>query len=265
MTKPLEDLDLSGLTPDKIALLIDFDGTLVDFADHPDDVALSPETKSILETLSYMMDGALAIITGRAISDIDRFFKPLLLPVAGVHGLTRRTAWGEMHAAAVDNLVLIALRAKLERFVEENPGLLLEAKPGSIALHYRARPQWKEASIKAVHDAVSGLDGLQLLHGKMVIEAKAGQSTKAEAVAAFMGEEPFGGRLPIFAGDDVTDEHAFSEIARLGGVSIKIGAGETSASYRTAGTVSFQTWLRRLCRQSAELQQSRQGNSLEQS
>jgi trehalose 6-phosphate phosphatase len=246
MTQPLANFDLSGLTPDRIALLVDFDGTLVEFADHPDDVALSPETKSIIEAMLQATNGALAIVTGRAISDIDRFFAPLLLPVAGVHGMTRRTAWGELHTASVDNLVLATLKAKLEGFVGEHPGLLLEVKPGSLALHYRLRPELEEEAVKAVHDAVAGLDGLQILHGKMVIEAKAGKATKAEAVAAFMREEPFKGRLPIFAGDDVTDEYAFGEIARHGGISIKIGEGQTSALYRTEGILSFRAWLRRL-------------------
>jgi trehalose 6-phosphate phosphatase len=248
MTKPLAELDLNGLAPDSIALLIDFDGTLVDFADHPDQVALSPETKSILETLSGVTGGALAIITGRAIDDIDRFFAPLLLPVAGVHGMTRRTAWGEMYTAVVDEAVLASLRLSLQRFVDKYPGLLLERKPGSVALHYRTRPELKEVCIEAVHEALAGAEGLELLHGKMVIEAKAGKRTKGEAVRDFMDEKPFRGRRPVFAGDDVTDEFAFGAVERLGGVSIKIGTGDTTAAYRTEGTASFQVWLRELCR-----------------
>lgn len=246
MTRPLDDLDLSGLTPDRIALLIDFDGTLVEFADHPDAVALAPKTKAVLYKLNSQLDGALAIITGRAISDIDTFFEPLLLPVAGVHGQSRRTAWGELHTASVDNLVLESLRARLMPLVERVPGILLEEKPGSVALHYRQRPDCKAICIAAVHEALFGLDGLELLHGKMVIEVKAGKATKAEAVRDFMDEKPFRGRQPIFAGDDVTDEHAFHEIERLGGVSIKIGAGETAAAYRTDDTSSVQAWLIRL-------------------
>lgn len=246
MTKPLEDLDLSRFRPDEVALLIDFDGTLVDFADHPADVALAPKTKAVLHDLSRQLGGALAIITGRAISDIDRFFDPLLLPVAGIHGQARRTAWGDMHTASVDNLVLEVVRSRLAPLTERIPGVLIEPKPGSIALHYRQRPDARADCITAMHDAVAGLDGLELLHGKMVIEAKAGKATKAEAVAAFMGEKPFAGRRPIFAGDDVTDEYAFAAVAEHGGISIKIGAGETAAEYRTDGTGSFQAWLIRL-------------------
>lgn len=257
MTRSLDDLDLSGFSPDEIALLIDFDGTLVEFADHPGDVALAPKTKAVLYKLKTQLDGALAIITGRVISDIDSFFEPLLLPVAGVHGQIRRTASGDLHSTPVDSLVLEALVIRLTPLAERIPGLLLEEKPGSVALHYRRRPDCKAICIAAVHEAVSGLDGLELLHGKMVIEVKAGKATKAEAVRDFMGEKPFWGRQPIFAGDDVTDEHAFGEIARLGGISIKIGAGETSAAYRTEGASSVQAWLIRLA--AAFARQSRPG------
>jgi trehalose 6-phosphate phosphatase len=246
MTKSLEDLDLSRLLPGETALLLDFDGTLVEFADHPDDVALAPKTKAVLYKLRGQLDGALAIITGRAISDIDRFFEPLLLPVAGVHGHTRRTAWGDLHTASVDSLVLESLHTRLRPLVDAKPGLLLERKPGSVALHFRKRPDCEALCMAAVHEAVSGLDGLQLLHGKMVIEAKAGRATKAEAVRDFMDEKPFCGRRPIFAGDDVTDEYAFGEIARRGGISIKIGPGATAAGYRTDGTAAIQAWLVRL-------------------
>jgi trehalose 6-phosphate phosphatase len=246
MTKPLETLDLGLLGPGEVALLIDFDGTLVDFAERPDDVSLAPETQAVLETLSRQLHGALAIVSGRPIEDIDRFFAPALLPVAGVHGLTRRTAKGDVITKSIDEHALAVLTSRLQPFAEGTPGVLLETKPGSVVLHYRARPESEGACISAVHKAVADLEGVQLLHGKMVIEAKAGMATKAEAVAEFMAEQPFRGRRPIFAGDDVTDEHAFEEIAKLGGFSIKIGAGETSALYRTQGVGSFQAWLLRL-------------------
>lgn len=246
MTKPLDALDISLFDPGRAALLIDFDGTLVDFADHPDDVSLAPETWRVIETLRRQLDGALAIVTGRSIEDIDRFFAPLMLPVAGVHGHTRRTARGNVHTKTIDSQALASLEARLRHFVEQRPGLLLEGKPGSIALHYRLRPDCEQACIAAVHDAVAGLDGVRLLHGKMVIEVKAGNATKAEAVTEFMAEEPFRGRIPIFAGDDVTDEHAFEAIAGLEGVSIKVGPGESAALYRAEEIASFHAWLHRL-------------------
>src|SRR5690606_21653317 len=114
---------------------------------------------------------------------------------------------------------------------------------GSLALHYRRRPELARQAKAAAHRATDGLEGLDILHGKMVVEIKTGKATKADAVAAFMQEPPFIGRIPVFAGDDVTDEHAFGEIARLGGVSIKIGAGKTSAAYRAKNTDELRAWL----------------------
>ena len=226
--------------------MVDFDGTLVDLARHPDDVVLAPETRSVLETLSLQLDGALAIVTGRPIETIDRFMAPLLLPVAGVHGLTRRTAQGRMVEKRINARALALLHQRLGRFADTAPGVMLEAKPGSVALHYRSRPECESACLEAVSEATADLEDVQVLRGKMVVEAKAGKATKAGAVAEFMAEMPFSGRCPVFAGDDVTDEHAFDEVTRHGGLAIKIGSGPTAAGWRTDGTASFRTWLLRL-------------------
>lgn len=243
MTDPLATLGVEDFGPGDIAILLDFDGTLVEIADHPDEVAVLPETRIVLASLARVLDGALAVVTGRAIGDIDRFLEPLCLPVAGVHGLERRGASGAVHASEVDSGAIATLREALQRLVGEEPGLLLETKPGSVALHYRARPELERRCIEAVHRSVSGINGINLLHGKMVIEAKSGDHTKADAVAGFMAEPPFLGRLPIFAGDDSTDEFAFRAIGEHDGLSIKIGNGETAALYRASNTGEFLGWL----------------------
>ena len=243
MTEPLAKLDVDDFGPGDIAILLDFDGTLVEIADHPDSVALLPDTQAVLATLTRVLDGALAVVTGRAIGDVDRFLEPLRLPVAGVHGLERRGASGAVHVSEIDAGAIAAVREALQRLVGEEPGLLLETKPGSVAMHYRARPELKQRCIEAVHRSVSGIDGLNLLHGKMVIEAKSGADTKADALAGFMAEPPFLGRLPIFAGDDITDESAFRAIGEHDGVSIKIGNGDTAARYRASDTDEFLGWL----------------------
>ncbi|WP_309085803.1 trehalose-phosphatase [Chelativorans sp.] len=226
-----------------MAVFLDFDGTLADLAERPDQVSVPGETLHALQRLKRSLDGALAIITGRPIDDIDKFLAPLVLPVAGVHGLERRRAGGERMAAPVDQEKFGLLRERLQSFADANPGLLLEVKQGSMALHYRQRPDLAEACAAAVGAALTGLDGFHVLHGKMVIEVKGGTATKADALAAFMREEPFRGRVPFFAGDDVTDEDAFHEIARLSGISIKVGRGTTAALFRTDGTASFRHWL----------------------
>jgi len=242
----LASLDYTGLKPETTALFLDFDGTLADIAERPDAVSVPPGTLEILTRLKRSTQGALAIVTGRAITDIDRFLAPLQLPVAGVHGLERRSADGLRMVAAVDEAEFSAIRERLQSFADAHSGLLLELKQGSMALHYRQRPDLGEACTVAVHEALNGRNGFHVLHGKMVVEVKGGKASKADALSAFMEEEPFRGRVPLFAGDDVTDEDAFREITRLNGISIKIGRGATAAIFRTEGTASFRDWLGRL-------------------
>lgn len=253
--------DHTGLRPENTAIFLDFDGTLADFAERPDAVTVPLATLQVLARLEKSTGGALAIVTGRPIDDIDHFLAPLCLPVAGVHGLERRGASGKLSAAAVEEGKFNAISDSLKKFTEAHPGTVFETKQGSVALHYRQRPELAEASAAAVHEAVNGHQGLHILHGKMVIEVKSGTATKGDAVAAFMAEPPFNGRLPLFAGDDVTDEDAFHEIAREGGVSIKIGNGETAAAYRTEGTDTFRGWLARLADNFDSRQFSGQGSS----
>jgi len=243
---PLASLDYTGLEPENTAIFLDFDGTLADIAERPDEVSVPPATLETLTRLQRSTQGALAIITGRSIADIDRFLAPLSLPVAGVHGMERRGADGLQMVAAVDEVEFSAVRERLQTFADAHPGLLLELKQGSMALHYRQRPDLGDACIAAVHTALNGVDGFHVLHGKMVVEVKGGKASKADALSAFMEEGPFRGRVPLFAGDDVTDEDAFREITRINGISIKIGAGSTAAIFRTEGTASFRNWLGQL-------------------
>lgn len=240
---PLRSLDPSTLFPGKTALFLDFDGTLAEIVDRPEAVTVTPAVHRSLARLQENTGGALAIITGRPIGDIDRFLAPLKLPAAGVHGLERRAANGRTVTAPIDAPMLEELRRRLSGVVDAEPGLMLEVKTGSMALHYRRRPELERLCLEAVEKIVAGLDGLEVLHGKMVVEIKAGRSTKGDAIAAFMEESPFRGRLPLFAGDDRTDEDAFAEIARLNGVSIKIGAGGTRAAFRARGVAQFHRWL----------------------
>jgi len=240
---PLISLDHARLKPDGTAIFLDFDGTLADIAEHPDAVSVPQATREVLARLKRSTQGALAIVTGRPITDIDRFLAPLYLPVAGVHGLERRAAQGTISLAPIDPRTFDFVRGRLEAFAGAHPGLFLEVKQGSMALHFRQRPELGSACTAAVHEAINGARGFEILHGKMVVEVKAGEATKADAVAAFMNEVPFRGRLPLFAGDDVTDEDAFEEIQRAKGISIKIGGGATAALFRSEGTAAFREWL----------------------
>lgn len=247
VAEPLATLALDPATAATLAVFLDFDGTLVEIVERPDMVEISPETLAALTRLYRGLNGAVAVITGRAIGDVDRFLSPLKLPVAGVHGLERRLTGGEVRGAAVDSESLDAVTAGLQAFVAAAPsGLILEPKAGSIALHYRARPELEGDCVQAMDDAVHGVEGLHVLRGKMVIEARVDGTDKGGAVAEFLAEPPFAGRMPFFAGDDVTDEFAFDTVNKSQGISVKIGPGDTAARYRADSTDQFLRWLRAL-------------------
>lgn len=231
-------------SPDTTAFFLDFDGTLVEIADHPDAVAISPVTRNALSDLSTHCDNALAIITGREIEVIDHFLSPMKLPIAGIHGLSRRDALGNMPDTLSNTKEFIdVIVGSLNPIVEKEPGLLLEVKTASVALHYRARPELESICTEAIEKAIGDMTGVELKRGKMVLEAKPDTANKGTAILDYMNEPPFAGRRPWFAGDDVTDEDAFKVVNSLGGVSIKVGPGDTSARHRADTTAHFLSWL----------------------
>lgn len=243
MTEPLTALSARCFDAERTAMFLDFDGTLVEIANQPDLVHLSPATHEALAKLNSTLGGALAVITGRDIGDVDEFLRPLRLPIAGVHGLKRRRMDGSVHGRFVDDRVISALADRLHGFVDGSEGLLLERKQGSVAIHYRARPDLELGCIAAMDQAVDRLDGIHLVRGKMVIEAKGDASDKGGAVEDFLTEPPFAGRVPFFAGDDATDEDAFAVVNAKLGISVKVGPGKTLARYRANTTLEFIDWL----------------------
>ncbi|MCO6390789.1 trehalose-phosphatase [Aliihoeflea aestuarii] len=241
-TKPLSSFDLP-CPVEQLAIFLDFDGTLADIVDHPDDVHLPGEMIEALDMLAKRTSGALAIVTGRPIEQIDRLLSPLVLPVAGVHGMARRAFDGKLHTADHDPSVFAEVQARMTHLHTEHADTMIEIKPGSIAFHYRRRPDLSETVAELVHEALGDLDGIDILHGKMVVEVKTGHANKGSAIRAFMEEPPFADRVAVFAGDDVTDEFGFQAVAEIGGVAIKIGSGETRAKLRTDTPAEFRDWL----------------------
>lgn len=229
--------------PRSIAFFLDFDGTLVELADRPDVIRLAERTRDVLSRLAVVTGGAVAIVTGRDIADLDRFLEPLRLPAAGIHGLTRRSPTGLRHAAPLDDHFLRQAELLLVPLVLAEAGLLLERKSNAVALHYRGRPDLEEACRIAMESLVAQCPGIQIKRGKMVFEAKPMGADKGTAILDFLKEPPFIGRRPIVAGDDVTDEDAFAAVISVGGIAIKIGAGATLARYAAADTAIFLDWL----------------------
>jgi trehalose 6-phosphate phosphatase len=214
------------------ALFLDFDGTMVDIAPQPHAVEVPKPLIGALQHLNDDLQGAVAVISGRPIEQIDAFLRPLKLAVAGVHGAERRGADGQLHL--LQTYPLDAIEEAACTLAARNPGLLVENKRGSIALHYRQRPELEPLCLQAMQDAVATSPGVALLKGKMVVEAKPGGASKGRAIEDFLREAPFAGRKPVFIGDDVTDEAGFSTVQRLGGLGIKVGGGATIAWRRLA-------------------------------
>ncbi len=202
---------------------------------------------SLMMRQSAARDGALALISGRPLAQLDRLFQPWQGAAAGLHGLERRRADGIIHcvvdgdsAAALDRL-----RPKLAALAADGTGLTLEDKRGTLALHYRAAPQ-REPEIRAVVEALHReIAALRLITGKMVVEFQPRSADKGRAIAAFLAEQPFLRRRPVFVGDDTTDEDGFAEIRRRGGVAVRVGPfdGATAANYRLPNVEAVLAWL----------------------
>lgn len=238
------------------ALFLDFDGTLAELAERPDAVSVPSDLITLLGNLADRLDGALAIVSGRPIDQIDHYLRPLQLPAAGVHGSERRRADGTLQRAAAE-IVDEETVAGLQALVDAHAGLLLERKTGALALHYRLAPEHEALCVAAMR-RIATRPGLTLLHGKCVLELKSADVGKGYAIGAFLREPPFGGRRPVFAGDDTTDEAGFAAVQAVGGVGIKVGAGDTVALERLASPAAVHGWLR----ESFELLAGRRAASL---
>jgi trehalose 6-phosphate phosphatase len=226
------------------AFFLDIDGTLLDIEGHPDDVHIGRAELELVAGLQRATGGALALISGRPLAGIDVLFHPLRLPIAGQHGAERRDANGRRHRHRFPVEALHKAAAPVRKFVARNEGLVFEDKGASVALHFRLAPQLQAAAKAVVEEAAKSAGGaLEVQIGKMVFELKPAGVDKGSAVEAFMRDAPFAGRIPVFLGDDVTDEYGFRVINRLGGHSVKIGPGETAARWRLADPAAAKAWL----------------------
>lgn len=205
-------------------MFLDVDGTLIDFAPTPDAARAEPGLPLRLVELSRRFDGALALVSGRAIESLDRLFAPVRLPAAGIHGVERRDYRGQLHFAGFEPAELNEPRRRLRDFVAAHPGTLLEDKGRSLALHYRLAPHLQSVAQEFVQSLHRDLPPLtQVQPGHFVIEIKSEIANKATAIEEFMQEPPFAGRVPVFIGDDVTDWDGFRYVEAAGGHAIYVG------------------------------------------
>jgi trehalose 6-phosphate phosphatase len=230
---------------DRTAFFLDIDGTLLDIAPMPDSVRVPPGLIEDLDRLRQRCGGALALVSGRALEDIDRLFAPLKLPAAGAHGTQVRPD-PDAPIGHLTRPIPAELRAKFTALADRS-GMFIEDKGSTLALHYRLLEGGgvSVARVAEVEQAAAGA-GFVLLHGKKVLELKPAGTDKGTALRAFMTKPPFEGRTPLFAGDDVTDGYAFAVLGGLGGIGISVGQVFPGAAYRVDRPSQLRDWLRDL-------------------
>jgi trehalose 6-phosphate phosphatase len=239
----LEPIDLRSS-----ALLLDIDGTLIDIAPSPGEVRVPHELRETLACLRAKTSGALALVSGRPLSDIERLFAALNLSAVGGHGaemrLVTERAATEHRAAPLEE----GVRRRLVALANTH-GVLVEDKGASVAVHYRSAPERQQE----IHAAVAAITAelppgtVEVLAGKAVVEIKRTGFNKGTAIHEILRHEPFAGRRPVFVGDDVTDEAAFAAVLELGGVALSVGRDFPGLAGRFETPADVRHWLAELC------------------
>jgi trehalose 6-phosphate phosphatase len=250
------------LDPSRHALFLDFDGSIVDFAPTPDTIVVKPGTVALLENVSERLGGALAVVTGRHIADVDRHLTPLLLPASGVHGREFRPRPGDERDDPIP-MEIEAARSRLKAALRPDDPIMLEDKGSSLVLHFRVHPEECERARTLAEEAVRGLETLHVMAGHAIFEVLQRGITKGRALRRFMRRTPFAGRIPIFVGDDATDEDGMWAAAATGGFGVKIGPEETVAHYRLPNTEAVHTWLSRVTKPDASIRNPKRAESLD--
>ncbi|HEY8067583.1 MAG TPA: trehalose-phosphatase [Burkholderiales bacterium] len=226
------------------AFFLDIDGTLLEFAARPQEVRVESALLGLLAGLHSATGGALALVSGRSVEDIDQLFAPIAFAAAGQHGTERRAADGTVRRHAPPLQELGRACAQIVRLTAAHSGLVFENKGMALALHYRLAPALRALAEREMRAIAADLgDGFELQGGKFVIEIKPSGKNKGSAIAEFAAEAPFAGRRPVFIGDDLTDEPGFEVVNRLGGHSVKVGPGITRARWHLFDAVAVRRWL----------------------
>ena len=221
---------------ENLALFLDFDGTLVDFASTPEGVQVSEQLREVLGGLAVQLNGALALVSGRSIDSLAGLLN-LPLAMAGSHGAEWRLAAGPVTKLDLESESFTDIKAKLLKYAAKDD-LIAEDKGHAVALHYRGKEHLRESLDYFIYVEL-GLDArtdVRVIKGNCVREIQPTGVDKGVAIAHFMGMEPFKGRQPVYIGDDTTDEDGFAWVNHNGGVSIKVGDGNTCAGVRLADT-----------------------------
>lgn len=233
------------------ALFLDIDGTLLDFAPTPDTPHMPDGLLEVLQRLHHALDGALALVSGRRIVQIDALFAPLRLPAIGLHGLEVREHDGHQaaHLTGIAEAApeLATVRVAAQALAAKYPGTLVEDKGSALALHWRGAPAAEEPLHEFATSVLINLPGYHLQPGNHVFELRPDGAHKGHAILALLGTPAFFGRRPVVLGDDLTDENAFVEVNALDGVSILVGQRTPSAArYGLPDPAASRAWLQQL-------------------
>jgi trehalose 6-phosphate phosphatase len=245
--------EIDAIALDRCAILLDIDGTLLDLAPTPAGVLVPSSLQATLTTLWKWSGGALALVSGRSLDDIDRLFAPLELPAIGGHG-------AEIRPTVADNgtlrrtVPLLDERVRRELLGLAQRGVMIEDKGYSIALHYRLAPELESELRKAIASITSSFNigDYEVLPGKCVIEVKPTGFNKGSAVLELMELPPFRGRKPVFVGDDVTDEAVFAILPDVGGIGFSVGRNVTGVNGVFDHPADVRDWLARLARRARD-------------
>ncbi len=243
-----EDVVAPRFTPDlrAHAFLFDVDGTLVDIAPTPAEVRVPASLRRALARLIERTDGAVALVSGRPLADLDRLFEPLRLTAVGGHGAEFRLLDGSQ--APMRDAPMLAAALKRALFAIAGAGVFAEDKGYSVALHYRLVPEKESLVREAVARACAeaGPEPVEILPGKAVVEIKPAGFSKATGVQELMRRPPFRGRVPIFVGDDTTDESVFGIMPDFAGVAFSVGRQVAGAATHFDSPADVRAWLERL-------------------
>jgi len=229
------------------ALLLDVDGTLLDFADDPLAVEIHASLLDLLHRLHRALDGALALVSGRGLDDVDRLFGHPRWAAVGLHGLELRHADGSFRRIDVAPAQQVRMRDATRSLAARFDGVRVEDKGSAIALHCPRGPEQLSELHEAARELLRDLPGYELQPGRRVLEFKPADMDKGRAVRELLRRGTFAGRTPVYLGDDLTDEHAFAVINQQGGISVRVGSREpTLAHFTLSDPAATSQWLNRL-------------------
>lgn len=235
--------DVPAFAPGETALFLDFDGVLVELAETPDGIDVPPKLVPLLNALVDATDGAMALVTGRAISSLRGHLPGFRGVVVGSHGGEIDRGAGIETTVNVDAETVGRLVELVTAFAKCDAAYIAEPKPTGVVLHFRRNPDLRGSAYHFLETILHDIAGFEIHHSKMAFEIRPEGVSKDAAVRRLMGEAPFDGRRPVYIGDDITDEPALAYCRSVEGVAIKVGEGHTEGNFRMDGVADVRAYL----------------------